>query len=227
MDAKRNAAIKALEYVKNGMVLGLGSGSTSAIFVDLLGDEIKNGRLKDIVGVCTSEVILKQAKGLGIPVSTLDEQEKLDLAVDGADEVDADLQLIKGLGRALLREKMVEIHADKFVVIVDKLKMVEKLGTKGPLPVEIVPFGFKSTLRFLSSLDGCRAEHWMEEDGSPAKTDNGNFLVKLWFDCGIDDPRDLAHMLEARPGVVAHGLFLNMASTVIVGDEDSAWVIER
>lgn len=227
MDVKRKAASGALKFVKSGMVLGLGSGSTAAIFVDLLGEEIKKGRLKDIVGVCTSEATLKQAKKLGIAVSSLDEQEKLDLAVDGADEVDPDMQLIKGLGRALLREKMVEIHAEKFVVIVDKSKMVEKLGTKGPLPVEIVSFGYKSTMRFLSSLDGCRAEHWLEDDGSPAKTDNGNFLVKLWFDGGIDDPRGLAHILEARPGIVAHGLFLDMASAVVVGDDSDVSVVEK
>jgi len=227
MDAKQQAAAKALEYVKSGMVLGLGSGSTAKIFVDLLGEKLAAGELKDVTGVCTSEATLEQAKSLGIPVSSLNEQIKLDLAIDGADEVDPDMQLIKGLGRAHLREKMVEIHAEKFVVIVDDSKMVERLGTKGPLPVELVPFAYESTIRFLNTLDGCQAEHWLEEDGSPATTDNGNYLAKLTFENGIDDPYIVADMLKIRPGVVEHGLFLDMATTVIVGSEEGARVIAK
>lgn len=227
MDAKQHAAAKALEYVRSGMVLGLGSGSTARHFVDMLGEKLKSGELKDIVGVCTSEATLQQARSLGIPVSDLNQQEKLDLVVDGADEVDPDMHLIKGLGRALLREKMVEIHTEKFVVIVDESKMVEKLGTRGPLPVEIVPFAHESTIRFLNTIEGARAEHWLEEDGSPALTDNANYLVKLWFDRGIDDPYILADILSLRPGIVEHGLFLDMATTVIVGGDNGARVLEK
>lgn len=215
---KKLAAEKALSYVESGMRLGLGSGSTAAEFVKLLGAALKAGRLSDISGVPTSEGTAELAREVGVPLKTLDEVDRLDLAIDGADEVDPDLNLVKGLGRALLREKMTEIHADKFFVIVDESKIVEKLGTKQPLPVEIVPFAYKSTLKFIETL-GCRAEFWVEEDGSPAKTDNGNYLVKCRFEGGIDDAAKVAEALSLRPGVVEHGLFLGMASKVIVAAE--------
>ncbi|HMR01397.1 MAG TPA: ribose 5-phosphate isomerase A, partial [Candidatus Gracilibacteria bacterium] len=125
MTAKEQAAAKALEFVQSGMVLGLGSGSTSKIFVDMLGEKLKNGELENIVGIPTSEATAAQAKDLGIPLSTIDKHGVIDLAVDGADEVDPDLQLVKGWGRALLREKMVEIHAKELVIIVDDSKHVQ------------------------------------------------------------------------------------------------------
>lgn len=227
MDLKEQAAAKALEYVESDMILGLGSGSTAAKFVELLGDKMKKSELTNIVGVSTSEGTEELAKNLSIPLSSLNEQEKIDLAIDGADEVDSELHLIKGLGRALLREKVTEIHAEKFICIVDESKIVKKLGTKGPLPVEIVPFAYQSHIRWMDSLDGCRAEHWLEEDGSPATTDNGNFLAKLWFDGGIDDPYILADMLSIRPGIVEHGLFLDMANIVVVAKEGGCEVLDR
>jgi len=225
MNAKRNAAKKAIEYVESGMTLGLGSGSTANIFVDLLGDALVSGKISDIKAVCTSDFTFDHAKSLGIEVVDLGDVDVIDLAVDGADEVDPDKQLIKGLGRALLREKMVEIHAKKFVVIVDDSKIVSVLGTKGILPVEIVRFAYKSTLKFLDSLDGCSASYWLEDDGALALTDNGNYLVKLSFENGIADPYIFADMLKIRPGVVEHGLFLDMATTVIVGNETGCSVM--
>lgn len=227
MDAKQQAAAKALEFVQSGMVLGLGSGSTAKIFVDILGEKLKSGELKDIVGISTSEATSQQARSLGILLSTIDEHEEIDLAVDGADEVDPELQLVKGWGRALLREKMVEIHAKELIIIVDDSKIVGKLGTRDFIPVEIVKFGVGATVRWMNeSLDGCRAELW-EEAGEPVVTDNGNFLVKLFSDGGIDDPYILADMLAIRPGVVEHGLFLDMATKVIVAGEDSVRVMEK
>lgn len=223
---KKLAAEKALGYVKSGMVLGLGSGSTAAEFVRLLGDALKSGLLENISGVPTSEGTAKLAREVGVSLKTLDEVDHIDLAIDGADEVDAELNMIKGLGRALLREKMTEIHAKQFVVIVDESKIVKKLGTKGPLPVEIVPFAYQSTLKFIETL-GCRAEFWVEEDGSPAKTDNGNYLAKCWFDGGIDDPTKVAEDLSLRPGVVEHGLFLGMANKVIVAGEGGIREMDR
>lgn len=217
MNLKEQAAREALSYVKSGMVLGLGTGSTVKYFVEMLGEELKAGRLKDVVGVPTSKSTEDLAKSLDIPLSSVEDHEVLDLAVDGADEVDPKFNLIKGLGKALLREKIVEIHAKHFVVVVDESKMVQKLG-RGPLPVEIVPFGAKAHVRWLNTLPGCVAELWME-DGKPAVTDNGNYLAKCTFKDGIDDVHVLASELAQWPGIVEHGLFLDMAGTVIVGTE--------
>jgi len=145
--------------------------------------------------------------------------------VDGADEVDPDLNVIKGLGRALLREKIVEIQTEHFIVIVDESKIVPRLGTRGPLPVEITPFEAKAHVQWLSSL-GCRAELWLEEDGSLVVTDNGNYLALLTFDGGIPNAHALALVLAERPGVVEHGLFLDMASKVIVASATGIRAIE-
>jgi ribose 5-phosphate isomerase A len=145
--------------------------------------------------------------------------------VDGADEVDPAFNLIKGLGRALLREKIVEIHARHFVVIVDESKIVSRLG-RGPLPVEIVQFEAPVNIRWLNSL-GCRAELWLEKDGTPVVTDNGNFLVRCWFDGGIPDAYELARTLADRPGVVEHGLFLDMADDVVVAGSEGIYLMEK
>lgn len=225
MNLKEQAAGQALSYVKSGMVVGLGTGSTMKYFVEMLGEELKAGRLKNVVGVPTSKSTADLAESLHIPLASVDDYEALDLAVDGADEVDPKLNLIKGLGKALLREKIVEIHAKHFVVVVDESKMVQKLG-RGPLPVEIVPFGAKAHVRWLNTLPGCVAELWME-DGKPAVTDNGNFLARCTFAGGIDDVNILASELAQWPGIVEHGLFLDMAQTVIVGTEEGAKVLTR
>jgi ribose 5-phosphate isomerase A len=226
MSLKHQSAAQALTYVRSGMTLGLGSGSTTAIFVDLLGERLARGELRDIRGVPTSEKTAAQARALGIPLTTLTEHPRLDLAVDGADEVDPALDLIKGLGRAALREKIVEIHAERFIVIVDESKLVPRLGTRGPLPVEIVTFEAGAHIRWLNTL-GCRAEQWFEADGSPVVTDNGNYLVRCWFEGGIPNPQELARTLEARPGIVGHGLFLGMADEVIVAGEKGMRVLKR
>jgi ribose 5-phosphate isomerase A len=226
MDAKQMAAAAALDFVKSGMKLGLGTGSTTRYFVDMLGAKIKSGEIENIIGVPTSESTASQARALKIPLGSLSDIEELDLAVDGADEVDPQLNLIKGLGRALLREKIVESHAREFIVIVDESKLVKRLGTKGALPVEIVPFEARAHIRWLNSL-GCRAEQWMELDGTPAMTDNGNYLAKCFFHEGIADVYELAEKLAWRAGIVEHGLFLNMATRVIVAGEDGVRIMER
>jgi len=192
----------------------------------LLGERLARGELRNIRGVPTSEKTAAQARALGIPLTTLTEHPRLDLAVDGADEVDPALDLIKGLGRAALREKIVEIHAERFIVIVDESKLVPRLGTRGPLPVEIVTFEAGAHIRWLNTL-GCRAEQWFEADGSPVVTDNGNYLVRCWFEGGIPNPQELARTLEARPGIVGHGLFLGMADEVIVAGEGGVRVLKR
>jgi ribose 5-phosphate isomerase A len=226
MNLKRQAAREALAYVRSGMVLGLGSGSTTTYFVELLGERLTSGALQDIIGVPTSEETAAQARGWGIPLTTLADHPRLDLAVDGADEVDPDFNLIKGLGRALLREKIVEIHAQRFLVIVDESKLVPRLGTRGPLPVEIVPFQAEAHVRWLDNL-GCRAELWLEDDGSRVLTDNGNYLVRCWFADGIANSYALARALADRPGVVEHGLFLDMASLVIVAAPEGTRILEK
>ena len=225
MDLKDQAASRALTYVQDGMVLGLGSGSTTAYFVNKLGERLQRGELRDIVGVPTSEDTAARAHALGIPLTKLDDCPRLDLAVDGADEVDPELNLIKGLGRALLREKIVEVHADCLLVIVDEAKLVPRLG-RGPLPVEVVPFSVEAHLRWLNTL-GCQAEQWLEADGSPVVTDNGNYLALCRFPDGIADAYALARALADRPGIVEHGLFLDMANTVVVAGADGVRVLER
>jgi ribose 5-phosphate isomerase A len=226
MNLKRQAAKTALTYVRSGMILGLGTGSTTAFFIEMLSERLEAGTLQNISSVPTSEQTADCARDLGIPLTTLTEHPRLDLAVDGADEVDPSLNLIKGLGRALLREKIVESHAERFLVIVEESKLVPRLGTRGPVPVEIVPFQAQAHVRWLNTL-GCRAELWLEKDDSPIVTDNGNYLARCWFPDGIADAYALARALADRPGIVEHGLFLDMASAVIVATPEGTRVLER
>jgi ribose 5-phosphate isomerase A len=222
---KQQAAERAVEFVKSGMVVGLGHGSTAMFAVRRIAQLLHEGQLQDILGVPCSLQIEAEARRLGIPLTTLDEHPIVDLTIDGADEVDPDLNLIKGLGRAMLREKIVEIHADHFVVVADESKLVPRLG-RGPLPVDIVPFGLETHIRWLNTL-GCRAELRLEEDGSPVVTDNGNFMALCWFPEGIPDVYALARALADRPGIAEHGLFLDMADEVIVAGAEGIRVIRR
>lgn len=221
---KRLAAERAVDYVQSGMVLGLGHGSTARHVVDIIGERINSGALRDIVGVPTSEYTKAQARTLGIPLATLAERPILDLAIDGADEVDPDLNLIKGLGGALLREKIVESAARRFIVVVDASKLVERLGTRGPLPVEVTQFAWEAHARWLKSLD-CLAVLRREADGAPFVTDNGNYIIHCTFPDGISDPVALGRTLTDHPGVLEHGLFLGMATEVVVAGENGARVV--
>jgi ribose 5-phosphate isomerase A len=225
MNLKRQAAGHALTYVRSGMILGLGTGSTTTFFIEMLGERLQRGELRDIAGVPTSEGTAALARALDIPLTTLADHSRLDLAVDGADEIDPALNLIKGLGRALLREKIVEMHADRFLVVGDDSKLVSRLGT-GPVPVEIVPFGAAAHVRWLNTL-GCHAELWRETDGSPVVTDNGNYMARCWFPDGIADAYDLSRTLAAHPGIIEHGLFLDMASAVVVAGAGGIRLLER
>ncbi|KAG8363781.1 hypothetical protein BUALT_Bualt19G0058000 [Buddleja alternifolia] len=219
-DLKKLAADKAVEYVKSGMVLGLGTGSTAAFVVDKLGALIKSGALTDIVGVPTSKRTQEQAASLGIPLSTLDAHPHLDLAIDGADEVDPNLDLVKGRGGALLREKMVEAASDKFVVVVDDSKLVSGLGGSGlAMPVEVVQFCWNYNLVRLGELfkdEGCEAKLRLDGDGKPYVTDNSNYIVDLYFKTPIKDSSSAGKEIAALEGVVEHGLFLDMATAVII-----------
>lgn len=212
---KRLAAARALERVQDGMVLGLGTGSTVAHFLSLVGEEVREGRLYGIKGVPTSERTASAARLHDIPLATLEEEPVLDLTVDGADEVDPTLNLVKGLGGALLREKIVARASKRLIIIVDESKIVPRLGTRAPLPVEVVPFGWTLHIPWFRAL-GARAELRDASRREPYRTDNGNFILDVHFPEGILDPFALEMGLQARAGVVESGLFLEMAEEVIV-----------
>ncbi len=222
---KRAAAAEALERVESGMRLGLGTGSTVAHFLDLLAERLGDGALQDVVGVPTSVQTTDRAHRLGIPLGALHELAPLDLTVDGADEVDPSVDLIKGLGGALLREKLVAMASRRMVVIVDKAKRVDRLGTRAPLPVEVVSFEWQLHLPFLESLGGRPVLR--ERDGAPFTTDNGNYVIDCWFDGGIPDPPELEAHLCARTGVVESGLFLGVADEAVVAGEGGVRVLAR
>jgi ribose 5-phosphate isomerase A len=211
---KQQAANHALQYIQSGMVIGLGTGSTASRLLAPLAERLRDGRLRDIVGVPTSERTAAIARELGIPLATLAEQPRLDLAIDGADEVDPSLNLIKGLGGALLREKIVAASAERFMVIADDSKLVGQLGTRAPLPVEIVAFGLPLAARRLAEL-GCTPVLRRSADGSPFRTDEGHAILDCTFS-GIADAVALNAAINAIPGVVEHGLFIGMASVALI-----------
>lgn len=227
-ELKKMAAEKAVEYAESGMVLGLGTGSTAAFAVARIGELMKEGKLRDIVGIPTSKRTAEQAASLGIPLSVLDEHPKIDLAIDGADEVDPELNLVKGRGGALLREKMVEAASAKFVVVVDESKLVSGLGGSGlAMPVEVVPFCWKynaSRLQALFQAEGCEAKLRLSDGDKPYVTDNLNYIVDLYFKSPIKDSRAAAKAILALEGVVEHGLFLDMASAVIIAGAEGVSV---
>ena len=226
-DYKQQAALKALEDVQPGMKIGLGTGSTAAKFVDLLGAKVKAGL--DVVCVPTSEATATQARALGIKLTTLDEEPVLDLTVDGADELDGGLRLIKGGGGALLREKIVAVSSDRMIVIAERSKLVETLGAFA-VPVEVVRFGLASTMRMVEGLAedvGCVGPVTLRtaKDGSPFVTDNGNYILDCAFEA-LPDPESLDDVLRQIPGVVESGLFLGICDTAIVAGPDGVEVIE-
>jgi ribose 5-phosphate isomerase A len=218
--ATREAARAALEYVETGMLLGIGSGSTAEEFVRLLAEKVAAGM--KIVGVPTSERTAALCRETGVPLSDLDETPHLDLAIDGADEIDPRLALIKGGGGALLREKIVAAAADRMIVIADSSKLVGMLG-RFPLPVEVNRFGLAATrLAIEKAADGLGLSGPLTlrmTSGQPFVTDGGHFIVDASFG-RIPDTRALSNALYAIPGVVEHGLFLGMADTAIVAGTD-------
>lgn len=224
---KQQAAAEAIKLVRPGMTLGLGTGSTAAKFVDLLGAKVADGL--QIICVPTSQATATQAAGLSIPLTNLDDMPYLDLTIDGTDEVDKELQLIKGGGGALLREKIVAAASERMVVIADSSKLVGKLG-KFPLPIEVVSFGLAATrslIRVLAAEVGCEGDVVLRAaaDGSTFKTDGGNLILDCSFGA-IDDPDRLADALALVPGVVDHGLFLGLADMVIIAGPDGVTILE-
>ena len=227
-DLKRAAAAKALEFVVDGMKLGLGSGSTAELFVEMLAPRIRGGQ--KLLCVPTSERTAEKARKLGITMASLDDLAPLDLTVDGADEADRNLDLIKGGGGMLLREKIVASSSKKMVVIVDESKMVPRLG-KFPLPVEVAEFGHKATAQRLAAaleaLGHVRPQLRLRvAENEPFKTDNGNVI----YDCllgALQNAAKLGPALHAVPGVVEHGLFVGMATTLLVATPGEVEVISR
>ncbi|GMJ13308.1 ribose-5-phosphate isomerase 2 [Hibiscus trionum] len=222
-ELKKIAAYKAAEFVESGMVLGLGTGSTAKHAVDRIGELLRQGKLNNIIGIPTSKQTQEQATSLGIPLSDLDSHPTIDLAIDGADEVDPHLNLVKGRAGSLLREKMVEGACKKFVCIVDESKLVKHLGGSGlALPIEVVPFCWKfnaGKLRNLFQDSGCVAKLRNECKGRPFVTDNGNYIVELYLKREIGDLQVAGDAILRIAGVVEHGMFLDMATTVIVAGE--------
>lgn len=236
-ELKKLVGYKAVDdYVKSGMVVGLGTGSTAYFAVERVGEKLKTGELEDIIAIPTSVRTKEQAESLGIPLTTLDTHSKLDVAIDGADEVDPELNLTKGGGGALFREKIVEVCAEKFIVIVDESKIVDGLGPGFPIPVEIVPFCHEHTMRVIGDLPSCQGCEPVLRMGSSsnnkvdgdeiAVTDNGNYIVDLHFKELIKDPVTMGKELKNVVGVVEHGLFCGMSTAVIIAGSDGISVKE-
>jgi ribose 5-phosphate isomerase A len=225
---KRAAAARAVEFVRQGMRVGLGTGSTAKYFVELLGERVRGGL--DVVAVPTSEATHSLAECCGIPLTTLDQTPELDLTIDGADEIGPSLSLIKGGGGALLREKIVAAASARMIVIADESKCVAFLGCF-PLPIEVAPFGVEATRRkieraiaSIQKLGHLRLRQ--NKDRHPFVTDGGHWIIDAMLG-RIDDPRALADALSDIPGVMGHGLFLDLASMAIIASADGIRIIEH
>ncbi|MDM8527620.1 ribose 5-phosphate isomerase A [Anaerolineales bacterium HSG24] len=214
---KKESAEKAVEQVESGMILGLGTGSTTIYAIKKIGELWQAGQLTDIICIPTSERTASLAREYGIPLTSLNDHPHIDLTIDGADEVDPQLNLVKGLGGALLREKIIAMSSRIFIAIVDESKLVDRLGTLAPLPVEVTQFASQAHGYWLEQLP-CRPE-LRSKNGSPYITDNENYIIDCHFSDGIDDPVELSTKLHHHPGILDHGLFLNIASEVIVAGQ--------
>lgn len=222
---KERAALRAIEHVRSGTLIGLGTGSTAKYAIEAIGQRLADGRLQNIQAVATSEASAALARAAQIPLVDLGVN-GVDIAIDGMDEVDPNLGAIKGLGGALTREKMVAVRAKTFILIGDDSKQVARLGSKAPLPVEVLRFGLSATEADLAAL-GCRTALRNDRDGNPFISDNGHYVVDCHFGGGIDDPRALAEQLDRTTGVVEHGLFLGIAARAYVATEGDVLELTR
>ena len=221
---KQQAADKAVELIESNMVLGLGEGSTALLAVRRIGEMVQAGKLTGIVGIPASERMQAEAQRLSIPLTSLADHPVIDLTIDGADEVDPHLNLIKGGGGALLREKIVAQATHREVIIVDDSKMVQQLGTTWAIPVEVIPFGWESQAAYLDSLGAKVTQR--QRNGTSYRTDQGNYILDCDFG-PISDVYTLGNQMKARTGIVEHGLFLNLATDVIVASKDGVKHIHR
>ena len=218
---KKAVAQAAVDQIQNSMILGLGSGSTAALMIEALAIKIKSGEIKDVVGVTTSFQGEVLASELGIPLKSLSSVSEIDLAIDGADEVDPKFQLIKGGGACHVQEKLVAALAKKFIVVVDSTKLVEKLNLDFKLPVEVLPSAWKQVQKTLINLGGEGNLRMAQKKAGPIVTDQGNLILDLTFRNGIDQPELLESQINNIPGVLENGLFVNLTDEVLVGKVES------
>jgi ribose 5-phosphate isomerase A len=215
---KQAVAEAAVEQFRDGMIVGLGSGSTAALMIKGLGQRLAAGQLKDIVGVTTSFQGEVLAAELGIPLRSLNAVDRIDLAIDGADEVDPAFQLIKGGGACHVQEKLVAARAERFVVVVDSTKLVDRLNLGFLLPVEVLPGAWRQVQQQLSGMHGAAELRMAQRKAGPVVTDQGNLVLDVRFEGGIADPVDLEREINNIPGVLENGLFVNVADEVLVGE---------
>ncbi len=225
-ELKKGVARNALEFIEDDMVVGLGTGSTTAYFIQYLGKLIMEGELEDIYGVPTSYQSRLLAIENGIPVVSIDEVDAIDIAVDGADEVDPQLNLIKGRGAALTMEKIIEYRAGTFLVLVDESKLVERLGQKMPVPIEVIPAAWRAIAEEIEVFNAEAELRMASKKDGPVITDNGNFILDARFH-RIEDPLDLEVELNNIPGVVENGIFADIADIVLVGTNEGIKRLER
>ena len=218
---KQAVAQAAVDQIQDGMILGLGSGSTAALMIEALAQKIKTGQIKDVVGVTTSFQGEVLATELAIPLKSLSSVSEIDLAIDGADEVDPSFQLIKGGGACHVQEKLVAALAKKFIVVVDSSKLVEKLNLDFKLPVEVLPSAWKQVQKTLEELEGAGDLRMAQKKAGPIVTDQGNLILDVTFKNGIDQPDLLESQINNIPGVLENGLFVNLADEVLVGREEN------
>ena len=215
---KQAVAEAAVEQFRDGMIVGLGSGSTAALMIKGLGQRLASGQLKDIVGVTTSFQGEVLAAELGIPLRSLNAVDRIDLAIDGADEVDPSFQLIKGGGACHVQEKLVAARAKRFVVVVDSTKLVERLNLEFLLPVEVLPGAWRQVQQQLLAMNGTAELRMAHRKAGPVVTDQGNLVLDVRFEGGIADSVDLERSINNIPGVLENGLFVNLADEVLVGE---------
>jgi len=216
---KNKAAVEAVKNVESGMVLGLGTGLTANFAIREISRLLKDGSLKDIVGIPSSKQTEKLALELGIPLISFDQKSEIDLNIDGADEVDPELNLIKGGGGALLREKIIAQSSTRNIIVIDEQKMSQKLGTKWAVPVEIIEFSYKPVAKYLEDL-GAEVALRKNQNGEIFKTDHGNIIADCNFG-QIQDLNELNKALNSKAGIVEHGLFIGIADEVIIGKPDT------
>jgi ribose 5-phosphate isomerase A len=223
---KQEVGKAAAALVQSGMIVGLGTGSTTAYAIEYLGSRLKSGEIKDIQGIPTSFQAEVLAKKYGIPLTTLDAVDHIDIAIDGADEVDPQKNLIKGGGAAHTREKVVDALADQFVVVVDGNKLVDRLGSTFLLPVEVIPMAMTPVMRAIEKLGGKPELRMGVKKAGPVITDQGNMVIDVKFDA-IDDPAELEKTLNNIPGVLENGLFVGVADKVLIGEVKDGQPIVR
>ena len=223
---KQEVGKAAAVRVQSGSIVGLGTGSTTAYTIQFLGDRLKSGELEDIVGIPTTFQAEVLAKQYGIPLTTLDAVDHIDIAIDGADEVDPQKNLIKGGGAAHTREKIVDYLAEQFIVVVDSSKIVERLGSSFPVPVEVIPMAIAPVMRAIEKLGGKPELRMGVKKAGPVITDQGNMVIDVKFDT-IDDPANLEKTLNNIPGVLENGIFVGVTDLVLVGEVQDVQPIVR